>query len=501
MEKEVLKRELSIPLHYQLMIILKKRIESGIYPVDSKIPNEMELCTEFQVSRPTVRRAIEELVEEGLVVKVHPKGTFVCNSGDKETAKTSESEPANTEKAAKNSLRVTFDSPLMDLKLYQAVEDFENRTGVKISIEFSGSWKNGFYSIANAIIEDRIPDVFSASNVSVPTFAQMGVIIPFDSFLSQEEKSALYQQGEISNCPYLYHDLLYGYPFFSETRLMYYRKDMFDMAGLPYPQEGWTHDDFLRICKKLTWEEEGRWGYDYPVSLDGDTLQTLMTWIMQRGGEIYRIKNGRTEPAADEPEFAEAFRWVCDLRLKHKVCPPAEMSSNYSKVCVKFLEGQIAMMIGLPSFSVILNGRLDEKEWGVVSLPRGKAHNKSYRGGMPLCISSKCRNPELAFRFIRYLTKKEILFPYIKRVGGLPPIELYSKEEIISNSGKELAPFAKELSNSTGWAHYTDYYNIGEEMETWRMPIQFTLRRVLNQQISYEHAIQYISTSIRDIIK
>ena len=116
MEKEVLKRELSIPLHYQLMIILKKRIESGIYPVDSKIPNEMELCTEFQVSRPTVRRAIEELVEEGLVVKVHPKGTFVCNSGDKETAKTSESEPANTEKAAKNSLRVTFDSPLMDLK-------------------------------------------------------------------------------------------------------------------------------------------------------------------------------------------------------------------------------------------------------------------------------------------------------------------------------------------------------------------------------------------------
>lgn len=503
MEKEVLNRELSIPLHYQLMVILKKRVEDGTYPVDSKIPNEMDLCAEFQVSRPTVRKAVGELVEAGMLMKVHPKGTFVCRHGEKKAPllpeSSAEREPLP---ASREALTVSLESPLMDLLLNQAVEEYEYRTGTHVSIQPKGPWQNGFSDVVNAIIEDKVPDVFLVSNAAVSTFAHMGIIAPFDPFLGPEGLSAIRQRGgtDPNPNPYFYQGSLFGYPFFSETRLMYYRKDFFDEEGLAYPQKGWTHDDFLSLCKRLTHPGQNRWGYAFPASLDGDTLQTLMTWIMQRGGEIYRMRGGKVEPATDEPAFAEAFQWVCDLALKHKVCPPVEKGGNYSSICTRFLDGEIAMMIGLPSFSLILDSRLPGR-WGVCELPHGAAHNHPYRGGMPLCMSSKCKNPQLAWDFIRYLTGRSVLFPYARRVGVLPPCELYSPEEILSGTSFELMPFAQALPESISWDRFGAHASEGSEMEVWQMPLQHTLRRVLKGQLSCEYAVKYISLSIRNILK
>ncbi|MGE5605212.1 MAG: GntR family transcriptional regulator [Bacteroidota bacterium] len=67
-----------IPLYLQLEEIIKQTIETGIYKVGDMIPNETELQKKYQVSRATVRKAIEDLTLEGLLVKKQGKGTFVC---------------------------------------------------------------------------------------------------------------------------------------------------------------------------------------------------------------------------------------------------------------------------------------------------------------------------------------------------------------------------------------------------------------------------------------
>jgi GntR family transcriptional regulator len=61
----------------QLSTILRKRILSGEYPRGRKIPSLIALEEEFGVSNMTVRRAINVLVEEGLLQKVPGRGTFV----------------------------------------------------------------------------------------------------------------------------------------------------------------------------------------------------------------------------------------------------------------------------------------------------------------------------------------------------------------------------------------------------------------------------------------
>lgn len=65
------------PLYLQLEEILRQEILSGSRREGDKLPTENELVEQYKVSRITVRRAVEELCKEGLVVRHPGKGTFV----------------------------------------------------------------------------------------------------------------------------------------------------------------------------------------------------------------------------------------------------------------------------------------------------------------------------------------------------------------------------------------------------------------------------------------
>lgn len=65
-------------LYLQLETELKQKMLTGEYAVGERIPTEPELCDEYGVSRITVRRAVQDLVDEGLLRKVRGRGTFVA---------------------------------------------------------------------------------------------------------------------------------------------------------------------------------------------------------------------------------------------------------------------------------------------------------------------------------------------------------------------------------------------------------------------------------------
>lgn len=68
-----------VPLYYQIKERIQEALDDGVFSVGESIPSEMELCRIFDVSRPTVRQAIRELVSEGALKKEKGKGTFVAN--------------------------------------------------------------------------------------------------------------------------------------------------------------------------------------------------------------------------------------------------------------------------------------------------------------------------------------------------------------------------------------------------------------------------------------
>jgi GntR family transcriptional regulator len=79
-----LDKQAPVTLQEQLRARLKSKIESGRYKPGDKIPTEQELSARFQVSRVTVRAAVQQLVDEHLLVRKAGKGTFVTKFQYKE---------------------------------------------------------------------------------------------------------------------------------------------------------------------------------------------------------------------------------------------------------------------------------------------------------------------------------------------------------------------------------------------------------------------------------
>lgn len=69
----------SKPLYERLKDVIKQKIDSGEYKPDTRLPGERQLIDMYQVSRITVRQAIGDLVNEGLLYRIHGKGTFVSS--------------------------------------------------------------------------------------------------------------------------------------------------------------------------------------------------------------------------------------------------------------------------------------------------------------------------------------------------------------------------------------------------------------------------------------
>lgn len=65
-------------LYMQLMNDLLLKIKNGLYPEGALLPSENELCKQYNVSRSTVRKALQELVKRGIIVSAQGKGSIVC---------------------------------------------------------------------------------------------------------------------------------------------------------------------------------------------------------------------------------------------------------------------------------------------------------------------------------------------------------------------------------------------------------------------------------------
>lgn len=74
----MINKENKMPLYLQLMRLLMDKVEKGVYEEHGQLPSERELCEIYDVSRITVRQALQELEREGIIYKLHGKGTFVA---------------------------------------------------------------------------------------------------------------------------------------------------------------------------------------------------------------------------------------------------------------------------------------------------------------------------------------------------------------------------------------------------------------------------------------
>ena len=123
-----------IPVYYQIAEYLKKCMDSGELKSKDKLPTEQEFCEAFQVSRMTVRQALDPLVREGKLEKIKGKGTYVRVPKIKRPLKSLSSFTVDTTSSGKvpRSEVLFFDKVAANEKIAEALEIIEGSPVVKL---------------------------------------------------------------------------------------------------------------------------------------------------------------------------------------------------------------------------------------------------------------------------------------------------------------------------------------------------------------------------------
>jgi multiple sugar transport system substrate-binding protein len=186
--------------------------------------------------------------------------------------------------------------------------------------------------------------------------------------------------------------------------VLYYNKDLFDRYGVPYPELGWTWDDFLKKAAHISHPDEGIYGYTTrPGYYDS------YFFLGQHGG---RLVDSSGQPTFNDPLNIEAMQWYSNLFNDLNVAPTqAQANTAYGYARDSALLGILQGKIGMWNGSLSDRGGMNQDlvkwniNWGVAPLPRD-AHPFTGIFFEGYAISNESANPEAAWQWISFLSRQ-----------------------------------------------------------------------------------------------
>jgi multiple sugar transport system substrate-binding protein len=196
------------------------------------------------------------------------------------------------------------------------------------------------------------------------------------------------------------------------TDAMWFHKDLFQKAGVPFPRQGWTMAEFLETAQKLTIRDANGKVSQFGVLIDVGGMFNLM--LGSYGGN-YWTKDG-TECILDSPEAIECLTLVQDLLYKYKVAPTPQDETSITSgggwgggagAMAYFRRKTGAMAIGGRWWLAQLRDdvKLNGYQLGSVTLPIAKYDRFSGNGTRAVIVNAMSPHRKEAIEFVAYLMK------------------------------------------------------------------------------------------------
>ena len=251
------------------------------------------------------------------------------------------------------------------------------------------------------------PDIMQLAYDNLPAFAEKGTIEPLDRLIKRDKFPIDGMFPEL--LPALkYKGRIYGLPRGWTTFVLYYNKDMFREAGVPFPREGWTWDDFLSACKKITKDTDGDGRIDRFGCSTGVYVSDIAYWIWQNGGRMFTPDMKRC--LLDSPAAVGALRFLADCQYKYHVFPLPEQAQDLGGGGEMFRTGRQAMFIegrwACMSFREAKYPDGRPIDWDVGPVPRNKENATELFAN---CYVLRRNGPNLeeAWKLMRFITGLE----------------------------------------------------------------------------------------------
>lgn len=263
---------------------------------------------------------------------------------------------------------------------------------IKIKVE-TASWNDYWTKLPTLIVGGTAPDIFELNYENFVSYASKGVLLDLSPYAQADpdfKADVFYPRAYNA---FNLNGLQLGLPATFSTVVLFYNKDLFDQAGVPYPTTDWTWTDAVEAAKKLNDPAVGVWGLYSPIQ-----FWEFYKKAAQNNCSFFNAD--KTQVTIDSPECAEALQTMVDFVATDKIMPSDADMGGVSDGDL-FKAGKIAMDVtGIWMFAAFKDAPFN---WDIQVEP-GMKQPATHFFANAVSVFAATKHPQEAWEWVKFFT-------------------------------------------------------------------------------------------------
>ena len=304
--------------------------------------------------------------------------------------------------------------------------------GVKVQVT-AIPWDAAHDKFATAITAGKTPDAAMVGTTWMGEFALKAL----DPTPSSIDKSVFFEGAQKTT---EVGGTSYGVPWYVETRLVYYRKDLAAKAGITTLPTDWA--GLKAMAKAMQTKAGAKWGINLQPGATG-SWQTVLPFAWSNGASV--ATDDQKTFSFDSPQMTEAVAYYQSYfteGIAAKQLPDGSIEPS-------FVDGTIPMFISGPwEMGAVekLGGAAFKDKYGVMPMPK-KTTATSFVGGSDLVVFKSSQNRDGAWKFVQWLSDPKTQVKWYTLSTDLPSVSSAWTDPALS-ADQKLAVFGKQLNDA-----------------------------------------------------
>jgi multiple sugar transport system substrate-binding protein len=369
----------------------------------------------------------------------------------------------------------------------QLLPEFERaHPGIKIKVQ-QLPWTAAHEKLLTAFAGDATPDLCQLGNTWIPELVALNALEPLDRYVAaspivdaDDYFTGIWDTNRVDG-------KLYGVPWYVDTRLMFYRRDLLRHAGFSSPPRSWQEwAQMLAAIERQAAPDR------YAILLPLNEFEPLLALALQQGEPLLR-EDGRWGNFRGAG-FRRALEFY--LEMFQRGWAPAVASAAISNVWNEFGRGRFVFFVSGPWNIGELQRRLSSEQqdtWMTAPLPGPDGPGASIAGGSSLVVFRASRHQETAWRLVEFLSQPAVQRRFHALTGDLPPRRATWKDPGLAADVHARA-FREQLERVTPAPKVPEWERIASE-------IRLVAERVVHGQLSVGEAARELDARADRILE
>jgi multiple sugar transport system substrate-binding protein len=290
----------------------------------------------------------------------------------------------------------------------------QSHPGIRVKVQ-QLPWTAAHEKLLTAFAGSVTPDICQLGNTWIPEFVALGALEPLDRYVADSSVvrpddyfAGIWDTNRINGT-------LYGVPWYVDTRLLFYRRDLLTRAGFSAPPRSWAEwTDALGAIKQQAGADR------YAILLPLNEFEPLLALALQQDEPL--LRDGGRWGNFSGPGFRRALSFY--LEMFRRGWAPMRATTGVSNVWNEFARGDFSIYISGPWNIGEFKRRLppaQQDTWATAPLPGPDGPGASIAGGSSLVVFRASRQQAAAWQLIAYLSEPAVQRRFHELTGDLPP--------------------------------------------------------------------------------